>query len=217
MTSPPGSTASRPSTWWRVTPYFTARMPPALVATLPPRLAEFSPGNTGYTSPTAANVFGGTPTASQQANFATQVLDNIDSPYGENPRQAAASLFFCMAPSKDATRAVGEWNTAGVTCKGTVIQHWLNGQKVIDFDYTDPRWAREVEILKIRGGNLAARGGSLSLQDHGQAVWFRSLRWRTIPPDEQLVRSDFTPLPIPPAALEKENARIKGMLEKQKK
>ena len=39
MTSPVPSTASRPSTWWRVTPYFTARMPPALVATLPPRLA----------------------------------------------------------------------------------------------------------------------------------------------------------------------------------
>ena len=47
MTSPVGSTASSPSTWWRVTPYFTARMPPALVATLPPRLALFSPGNTG--------------------------------------------------------------------------------------------------------------------------------------------------------------------------
>ncbi len=43
-----------------------------------------------------------------------QVLDNIDSPYGENPRQAAASLFFCMAPSKDATRAVGEWNARPV-------------------------------------------------------------------------------------------------------
>src|SRR3546814_11561291 len=28
-------------------------MPPALVATLPPKLAELSPGNTGYTRPTA--------------------------------------------------------------------------------------------------------------------------------------------------------------------
>ena len=47
ITSPVPSTASMPSTWWRVTPYFTARMPPALVATLPPRLADCSPGNTG--------------------------------------------------------------------------------------------------------------------------------------------------------------------------
>src|SRR5437879_8851438 len=54
MTSPVPSTASTPSTWWRVTPYFTARMPPALVATLPPSDALFSPGNTGYTSPCCA-------------------------------------------------------------------------------------------------------------------------------------------------------------------
>lgn len=29
-----------------------------------------------------------------------QVLDDENSPYGENPRQSAASIFFCMAPSK---------------------------------------------------------------------------------------------------------------------
>src|SRR4051812_38437555 len=28
-----------------------------------------------------------------------QVLDDENSPYGENPRQSAASIFFCMAPS----------------------------------------------------------------------------------------------------------------------
>src|SRR5437867_8360572 len=60
-----------------------------------------------------------------------QVLDNANSPYGENPRQAAASLFFCMAPSKDATKPFGEWNDGRIACKGTVIQHWLNGEKAI--------------------------------------------------------------------------------------
>lgn len=142
-----------------------------------------------------------------------QVLDNANSPYGENPRQACASLFFCMAPSKDATRPFGQWSDGRILCKGTVIQHWLNGEKVIDFDYTDPRWKKEVEILRIRGGDLTARGGFLRLQDHGQPVWFRNLRQRAVPPDETLVRSEFTPLPIPPAALEKENARIEKMLQ----
>jgi hypothetical protein len=145
-----------------------------------------------------------------------QVLDNVHSPYGENPRQAAASLFFCMAPSRDASKPYGEWNAGRITCKGTVIQHWLNGQKVIDFDYTDPRWAREVEILRIRGGDLTKRGGQLRLQDHGQDVAFRNLRWRVIPADEQLERSAFTPMPIPPAALEKENERIEKMLKAKK-
>ncbi|MDY0169416.1 MAG: DUF1080 domain-containing protein [Thermoguttaceae bacterium] len=144
-----------------------------------------------------------------------QILDDANSPYGENPRQSAASLFFCMAPSKDATRPFGRWNEGRIVCKGTVIQHWLNGEKVIDFDYTDPRWAEEVELLRIRGADLAARGALLRLQDHGADVWFHSLRLRTIPADEQLERSDFTPLPIPPEALRKERERVERMLKAQ--
>ncbi len=151
------------------------------------------------------------------AQYEYQVLDNLHSPYGENPRQSAASLFFCMAPSRDATRPLGEWNEGRIVCQGTVIQHWLNGEKVIDFDYTDARWAREVEILRIRGADLAARGAFLRLQDHGQDVWFRSLRWRRIPASETLVRSAFEPMPIPESALQKENARLEQMLKAKRK
>jgi len=145
------------------------------------------------------------------------VLDNAKSPYGENPRQSAASLFFCMAPSKDVSKPYGEWNEGRVVCKGTVIQHWLNGEKVIDFDYTDPKWSEEIELLRIRGAKLSARGGNLWLQDHGAPVWFRNIRLRSIPADEQLVRSEFTPMPVPPAALEKEKARVQQMLKPKEK
>ncbi len=87
-----------------------------------------------------------------------QILDNQKHADGKNPRTSAASLYFCMPPSHDATRPVGQWNTARVVCKGTVIQHWLNGEKVIDFDYTDPKYAEQVKLLKLRGGDLTARG-----------------------------------------------------------
>jgi hypothetical protein len=147
-----------------------------------------------------------------------QVLDNAGSPYGENARQAAASLFFCMAPSKDATRPVGEWNSARVICQGTVIEHWLNGERVLSFDSADPKWKWYVDLLAIRGGDLSGRGGRLSLQDHGQEVWFRNLRWRRIPESERIVPdAAFTPMPVTGAALEKEEARVRGMLEAKEK
>lgn len=151
------------------------------------------------------------------AQYEYQVLDNVNSPYGENPRQAAASLFFCMAPSKDASKPFGEWNAGRIVGKGSVIQHWLNGEKVIDFDYTDPKWSKEIGLLRIRGADLAARGGKLWLQDHGQAVWFRNIRMREIPENE-FIKADpkFQPMPIPPAALKKEQARVRGMREKEK-
>lgn len=147
-----------------------------------------------------------------------QILDNIDSPYGENARQAAASIFFCMAPKKDATRPVGEWNTARILCKGPVIEHWLNGDRVLSFDYTNPKWAEYVELLGARGGDLTGRNGKLWLQDHGQDVWFRNLRWRVIPGEEVVTPDpDFVPMPVTGAALEKEQARVKKMSEAREK
>jgi hypothetical protein len=145
-----------------------------------------------------------------------QLLDNANSPYGENPRQAAASLFFGMAPTKDIVKPHGEWNEGRIVCQGTVIQHWLNGEKVIDFDYSDPRWFNELEVLRIRGGDLTKRGANLSLQDHGADVWFRNLRWRAIPASEWLVSGNLMPMPIPDGALRKEQARIDKMLAGQK-
>jgi hypothetical protein len=147
-----------------------------------------------------------------------QILDNVHSPYGENARQAAASIFFCMAPSKDATKPIGEWNTGRILCKGTVIEHWLNGERVISFDYADPKWTDYVKLLGIRGGDLTGRGGRLWLQDHGQDVWYRALRWREIPTDERLTPAPaFKPLPVTGEALAKEQARVKRMLDAKKK
>ncbi len=147
-----------------------------------------------------------------------QILDDENSPYGENPRQSAASLFFCMAPSQRAGRPHGEWNTARILCQGTVIEHWLNEKRVLSFDYADPKWSQEVELLRIRGGDLTGRGGKFLLQDHGQDVAFRNLRLREIPPEEKLIPDpEFQPMPIPPAALKKEEARVRRMLEQSGK
>lgn len=142
-----------------------------------------------------------------------QLLDNANSPYGENPRQSAAALYFCMAPTKDVVKPFEQWNEGRIICKGSVIQHWLNGEKVVDFDYADPRWADAIKLVSYRGTDLTKRGGKLWLQDHGAAVWFRNLRWRTIPADEKLVSENLTPMPVSEAALKKEQERVRKILE----
>ena len=145
-----------------------------------------------------------------------QILDNVHSSYGINPRQSAGSLFFCMAPSQDATNPLGQWNTGWVKCKGTVIEHWVNGMRVLSFDYTDPKWSKQVELLNLRGADLGARGGKLWLQDHGQPVWFRELRGRKIPADEELFADpNFVPMPVTGEALKQERERVNRMREAQ--
>ena len=133
-----------------------------------------------------------------------QVLDNNQHADGKNPRTSAASLYFCMPPAQDFTKPVGEWNQGRIVCKGTVIQHWLNGQKAVDFDYSDPRWEKEVELLRVRGADLSARGSFLSFQDHGDSVWYKAVRIREIQAGEAVATSNITPAAVPEEMLEKE-------------
>ena len=77
-----------------------------------------------------------------------QILDNEKNGDGKNPRTSAAALYFCMAPSHDATKPIGQWNTSRIVYKETILQHWLNGEKVVGFDYKDPKWAANVELLR---------------------------------------------------------------------
>ena len=141
-----------------------------------------------------------------------QVLDNVHSPYGENARQAAGSLFFCMAPREDATRPFGEWNSGRIICDSAVIEHWVNEKRVLSFDYSDPKWKEYVDLLGIRGGDLGGRGGKLWLQDHGQDVWYRNLRWRELGKDEVITaHPTFEPMPVTGEALKKEQERVRKM------
>ena len=144
-----------------------------------------------------------------------QILDNKRHADGKNPRTSAASLYFCMAPSRDATKPVGEWNAGRIICKGTVVQHWLNGAKVIDFDYTDPKCAFEVDLLRKRGGKLEARGAYLSLQDHGDPVWYRGIKLREIPKDEQIDRTPVTPATVPEEVLKAEQKKLEGIMKRR--
>lgn len=144
-----------------------------------------------------------------------QILDNDAHPDGKNPRTSAASLYFCVPPSQDKTKPVGQWNMGRIVCKGTIIQHWLNGEKVIHLDYRDPKWASQVEMLKQRGGNLDARGAHLSLQDHGDPVWYRNLQLRELHPEDPLDLTEVQPAKIKLEVLEAEKKKLAGIIQRR--
>ncbi len=145
-----------------------------------------------------------------------QILDNSEHPDGKNPRTSAASLYFCMAPSHDATKPVGKWNTGRIICKGTIIQHWLNGKKVMHFDYSDSQWAFNVDMLEKRGADLKARGANLSLQDHGDPVWYRAIKLRKLTDDDTLDMKPVSPVKIADDVLEAERKKLEGIVNRRK-
>ena len=144
-----------------------------------------------------------------------QILDNKGHTDGKNPRSSAASLYFCMAPSYDATKPVGQWNTGRIIGKGTVIQHWLNGVKVIGFDYSDPKWAWNVDLLRKRGADVAARGAFLKLQDHRDPIWYRGIKLRSLDRQDKLDRTPVVPAEIPEAVLKAEQKKLEAAIKYQ--
>ena len=74
-----------------------------------------------------------------------------------------------------------------------------------------------VDLLKKRGGDLAARGANLSLQDHGDPVWYRGIKMRAIPKDEEIKHEIVMPANISKEVLEAEAKKLQGIIESRMK
>jgi hypothetical protein len=113
-----------------------------------------------------------------------QVLDNASAEGGDDPLQQAAGCYGLYAPSA-AAKPAGEWNTAQIIVDGQHVQHWLNGQRVVDYEIGTPDWRRRVAAAKFAAwpeyGTIAR--GHIDLQDHGSAVSYRNVRIRILPGD----------------------------------
>ena len=117
--------------------------------------------------------------------FEYQVLDDDLHPDAQvGPTRRAAGLYDLIGPS-DAKRLepVGAFNEARIVFDGTHGEHWLNGAKVVEFDLERDRFRDLFAMSKYAPIPAFAdtRRGHIVLQDHGDDVWFRSIRIRTLP------------------------------------
>jgi 3-keto-disaccharide hydrolase len=106
-----------------------------------------------------------------------QLVDNR-SPDGSTPNKSCGSLYGVIAPARDAARPPGEFNHATLVVRGTHVEHWLNGVKVVEFETGDPA-VRKV-LADAAGKNTPVSESFISLQNHGTPVWFRNLNLRRI-------------------------------------
>src|SRR5262245_29327041 len=113
-----------------------------------------------------------------------QVLDNAGHLDGLNPLASAGACYAVFAPAKDMARPVGEWNTARIVAVGRHVEHWLNGEKVVEYDVDSDVWKAHVKTSKFfptsygQGNWGQAKGGHIGLQDYGGAIEFRNIKIR---------------------------------------
>ncbi len=92
----------------------------------------------------------------------------------------AGAIYDCAAPTSNAVKPPGEWNTCRITCRGSLITVELNGGKVLEMDLD--RWTETGRNPDGTPNKFTrplkdfAREGHIGLQDHGRPVWFRNIR-----------------------------------------
>jgi hypothetical protein len=113
-----------------------------------------------------------------------QVLDNAEHADGRSPLTSAGSDYALYAPTKDMTRPVGMFNEARVVIRGTHVEHWLNGEKTVEYEWGSDDWKKRIEGSKFKSMPRygTVRKGHLALQDHGDRVWFRNIKVRELKP-----------------------------------
>jgi len=116
--------------------------------------------------------------------FEYQVIDDRTFPEPLTPKQRAGSLYdLAPASPQTASRPAGEWNSSRVLFRGTRIEHWLNGVKVVSVDTVSPSFRKSLAASKFAKIEAFARKrkGHIALQDHNGACAFRNLKVREFP------------------------------------
>jgi len=111
-----------------------------------------------------------------------QVVDNEKHPDGKYPGgfHSAGSLYDMVAPVRDVTMPVGEWNICVIEVNHHINSGkvTLNGTELYTFPVHGAGWDRMVANSKFKDwkGFGKRQTGHIGLQDHGDKVWYRNIK-----------------------------------------
>ena len=114
-----------------------------------------------------------------------QLIDNLGFPEQlEDWQKTAADYAMHVADiSKLIIKPAGEWNSSRIVFDSGHVEHWLNGQKVVEFEAWTEDWFARKHSGKWENApeyGLASTG-VICLQDHGSAAWFRNMKIKELP------------------------------------
>jgi hypothetical protein len=100
--------------------------------------------------------------------------------YSVENKKTGSSYDMYAAPSTKKLNPTGEWNTTKIVYNDGKVEHWLNGEIVVEFDEKSEDFKDRYNNSKWSSGDFpswnAYKEGSIALQDHGAIVWFKDIR-----------------------------------------
>ncbi len=125
------------------------------------------------------------PERGSQAGYEYQLIDDADYIYnGQHlPADLKTAAIYDVLPAQKPDLRPGGWHRSTIVVRGNRIEHWLDGNRVLEADRTSDAFRAGVADSKFKdyAGFATIPEGRILLQDHGHSVAFRNLKIRTFP------------------------------------
>lgn len=126
----------------------------------------------------------GSPTGA--IGFEYQMLDDRGHPAADRESRNTTGGLYDLIPARPIAekdlKPVGEWNRSRIVLDGNHGEHWLNGQKQLEYELGTARFDSLVAASKFSDiENFATKkSGHIVFQDHTTPAWFRNVKIRAI-------------------------------------
>lgn len=110
-----------------------------------------------------------------------QLLDDVGSPNARDVHKSGAN-YDVHPPVFGQVKTLDEWNTARIVVKGPLVEHYLNGRKVVSYERWTDEWydMKRNSKWKDADGYGKYKEGHIALQDHGGIMSFRNIKIRRL-------------------------------------
>ncbi len=108
-----------------------------------------------------------------------QLIDDINFPEKlEEWQKCGADYAMYPANNKKKLKEIGEWNSSEIIVKDSLVQYWLNDEKIVEFKRWTQDWKRRVSEGKWKDYPSYGifKEGHIGLQDHGYKISFRDIK-----------------------------------------
>ena len=111
-----------------------------------------------------------------------QMIDDEGYPDKLKDVQKSGANYDMQPPAKPAAKTPDEWNTGKLVVNKNHVEHWLNGEKVVEYEYGSAEWKKQLAVSKFKAWAYATphAKGKLAFQDHDHRVEYRDLKIKSL-------------------------------------
>jgi hypothetical protein len=114
-----------------------------------------------------------------------QILDDQLAEDNKKDNHLCGSFYDVLPPdaAKKKVNAPGQWNNIRIVAKEKKVEHWLNGEKILEFTRGNELYTQAVAKSKFNKTEPAfgmVEKGHILLQEHGGVVSFRNIKIKSL-------------------------------------